>query len=69
MGTAGMPGGTLLLRGHIWLVLIPTVDAKQANVVIMLFFGKHPIGIDSNVPYLNIEFGKIIKCAPSNILT
>ena len=57
------------MRGHIWLVLIPTVDAKQANVVIMLFFGIRPIGIDSNVPNLNIEFGKIIKCAPSNILT
>ena len=41
-----MPGGTKLLRGHIWLVLIPTVDAKEANVVIMLFFGKHLIGID-----------------------
>ena len=50
-------------------MLIPTVDAKEANVVIMLFFGKHPIGIDLNVPYLNIEFGKIIKCVPSNILT
>ena len=32
---------TKLLRGHIWLVLIHAVDAKQANVVITLFFGKH----------------------------
>ena len=33
--------GHIALRGYIWLVLIPTVDAKQANFVIMFFFGKH----------------------------
>ena len=36
--TADMSGGTKLLRGHIWLVLIGAVDLKQANVVIMFFW-------------------------------
>ena len=39
--TADMSGGTKLLRGHIWLLLIRACDPKQANVVNMLFFGKH----------------------------
>ena len=39
--TASMLGGTKLLRRHIWLVLIHAVEIKQANVMIMLFFGKY----------------------------
>ena len=39
------------------------VDTKQANVVIMLFFLANILGFDS------FEFGKILKCASSNIMT
>ena len=62
-GTAGMPGGTKLLRGHIWLVLIDAVDLKQANVVIM-FFLANTLVFDSIVPHLNIE-GAHLRILPN----
>ena len=53
-----MPGGTKLLRGHIWLVLIGAVDLKQANVVIMFFLA------NSIVPHLDIE-GAHLRILPN----
>ena len=61
--TADMCGGTKLLRGHIWLVLIGAVDLKQANVVIM-FFLANTLVFDSIVPHLNIE-GAHLRILPN----
>jgi len=60
--TADMSGGTKLLRGHIWLVLIGAVDLKQANVV--MFFLANTLVFDSIVPYLKIE-GAHLRILPN----
>ena len=54
---ATMVGGTLLCEGAHFIDAIRTFITKQANVVITPLFLANP----------KIEFGKILKCAPSNI--
>ena len=55
--TATMVGGTLLCEGAHFIDAIRTFITKQANVVITPLFLANP----------KIEFGKIFKCAPSNM--
>ena len=57
--TAPMGGGTLLFEGAHLIDAIRAFVAKQENVVITPLFLANP----------TIKFGKILKCAPSNILT
>ena len=54
--TASMEGGTLLFEGAHLIDAIRAFVAKQANVLITLFFLANIFGFDSIVPHLNIEF-------------